>query len=202
MKLNELYTVTRAAEVIGISKGAIRAYTLRPEYQRYLSTEATPEAGKERKFTRDDLRLLKFIFEHTNVGETHKAIVEHLSAGKLDDFDWSPPEPQQAVESGEASTTALVPIEQLRAIQAILADTRQREGEAREQAQAQIQALQEEMRQERKKVEELQRELGQAQGALEAYKDAHDSQREREELAIVAKRRRPPRWWVTLFGGE
>lgn len=174
MASSELYTVTQASKLVGASRASIRAYTLRPEYQRYLSTEATPQAGQERQFTRDDLKLLRFIFTRTSQGETHEAITTRLNAGELGGFDWTPPEPQQASDHEEA-TTALVPIEQVRALQAILADARQRELETKEQAQAQIQALQDEVRQ-------LTRELGQAQGELNAG------------------RRRRPAWWVRLFG--
>src|SRR4051794_28396018 len=122
MALSELYTVTQASKLVGASRASIRAYTLRPEYQRYLSTEATPQAGQERQFTRDDLKLLRFIFARTSHGETHEAIGARLSAGELGEFDWSPPEPQQAAEHEEAATGTLVPLEQARALQALLAD--------------------------------------------------------------------------------
>jgi DNA-binding transcriptional MerR regulator len=175
MALPELYTVTQASKLVGASRASIRAYTLRPEYQRYLSTEATPQPGQERQFTRDDLKLLRFIFARTSQGETHEAIAARLNAGGLGEFEWSPPEPQQPAEHEEASTGMLVPVEQVRALQAILADARQRELETKEQSHAQLQALQEEVRQ-------LTRELGEAQGELNA------------------RRRRRPTWWIRLFG--
>ena len=175
MPQQNLYTVTQAARLVGASKATIRGYTLRTEYQSYFSTEATPQPGQERQFTSDDLKLLRFIFARTSQGESHDAIAARLKDKELSQFDWTPIEPPRPEEQAEAATAAMVPFEQVRAVQALLADARQREAEAKEQAQTQIQTLQDEVRR-------LTLELGQAQGELSAT------------------RRRRPAWWVRIFG--
>lgn len=177
MAQQHIYTVAQASQVLSLSKATLRAYASKEMYRRYLSTEATPSPGLERKFTSDDLKLFAFIAATTKLGESHESVAQRLAAGELSDFDWTPPEPQIAVEPGETSTGQLVPLEQVRALQALLADARQRESETTERAQAQLTEAQESIRR-------LERELGQAQGALEVYK------------------RRRPKWWSTLFGGE
>jgi hypothetical protein len=121
------------------------------------------------------LKLLRFIYARTSLGEPHDAIIARVTSGELSSFDWSLPEPQTDIESDEATTGQLVPLEQVRAVQALLADARQRETEAKEQAQAQLQSLQDEVRR-------LTLELGQAQGEL------------------TAVRRRRPLWWSRIFG--
>ena len=49
-----------AAIITGISPQALRTYTRR--YSRFLSLEATPDAGQERRFTEADLRTDLFVF--------------------------------------------------------------------------------------------------------------------------------------------
>lgn len=175
MTQQDIYTVAQAAQALNLSKAALRAYASKELYKRYLSTEATPEPGYERKFTADDLRLFAFIAARTKLGESHEDVAQLLGANALLEFDWTPPELQQPAEPSEAQTGQLVPLEQVRALQALLADARQRESETRDQAQTQIQLLQDEVR-------ALTRELGTAQG----------------ELAAV--RRRRPQWWIRMFG--
>lgn len=170
-----IYTVAQAAKALNLSKATLRAYASKDLYKRYLSTEATPAPGLERKFTAGDLKLFAFIAAITKLGESHESVAQRLATGELDDFDWSLPEPQIASEQAEGATGQLVPLEQVRALQALLADARQRETESKEQAQAQLAEAQETIRR-------LERELGQAQGALEVYK------------------RRRPKWLTALFG--
>jgi DNA-binding transcriptional MerR regulator len=54
------YSTKRAAELTGASRQALRVYTAR--YSRYMSTEATPEHGGERRFTEADLKLMAYIY--------------------------------------------------------------------------------------------------------------------------------------------
>lgn len=167
----DLYSVNQAAKLIGISKVSIRAYTAKEEYQRHLSTEATPAPGKERRFTPDDLRLFRFVANHTSQGETHEQITERLTAGELSDFKWTPPDLTEPSEQNQAQETQLVPYERLQAAHALLADARQREENIADQ-----------LREAQEKIERLTLELGQAQGERDAM------------------RRRRPAWWVRLFG--
>ena len=110
---------------------------------------------------------------------THEQVLESLAQGALDRFEWAIPtqgeSATEAAESAQSAPNALIPVERFQAAHALLMDAQRREQEARDHAQA----LQD-------KVNQLERELGQAQGALQAYQAV----------------RRRPRWWVALFGGE
>ena len=172
------FSTKEASDLTGASKQIIRVYTAR--YARYLSTEGTPDPGKARRFTEGDLKLLAYVYQQTSTGNmTHEQVLESLAQGALDRFEWAIPNQgesaTEATESAQSAPNALIPIERFQAAQALLMDAQRREQEAREQAQL----LQD-------KVNQLERELGQAQGALQAYQAV----------------RRRPRWWVALFGGE
>ena len=178
MDTQHYYSTKEASDVTGASKQIIRVYTVR--YARYLSTEGTPEPGKPRRFTEDDLKLLAYVYQQTSAGNmTHEQVLDSLAQGALERFEWSAPTSSESAsvdtESAQSAPNALIPIERFQAAQALLMDAQRREQEAREQAQA----LQD-------KVNQLERDLGKAQGALEAYQTV----------------RRRPRWWVVLFGGE
>lgn len=170
--MRDTYTTKQAAELTGASRQAIRTYTT--SYQRYFSTEGAPDQpGRARRFTRDDLRLIAYIYNSTGEQKrTHEQVQEALAAGELEQFTWQPTEAAESVEgSQEPASTALVPVERLVAAQALLQDAQRREAEAIDQ----VQALQD-------RLAALERELGQAEGKL-------------------AAQRKPPRWWTALFGG-
>ncbi len=76
-----------AAIITGISPQALRTYTRR--YSRFLSLEATPDAGQERRFTEADLRTLKFAYSVTATGRPHEEAIARLQAGELDSYPWS-----------------------------------------------------------------------------------------------------------------
>ena len=174
------YSTKQAAEITGASRQIIRTYTER--YQRHFSTEGAPEQpGQPRRFTADDLKLIRYIYSNTAEQKlTHDQVLAALAAGALAQFDWQPPLPSERPEPAESaapgSSTALVPVERLQAAQALLADAQRREAEAAQREQT----LQE-------RLAQLERELGRAQGELAGYK---------------AAQRRPPAGWVTLFGGS
>lgn len=173
--VKEYYSTKDASELTGASRQVIRVYT--DKYARWLSTEATPGLGKERRFTAADLKLIAFIYHQTRQeGQTHDQIEQQLNAGALDSFAWETPEiATSAIETPNSDTSALVPHERLQAALALLQDSQRRESD---------QALQ--VQQMSSEIARLQNELGRAQGSLEAYKTLQ----------------RRPRWWVWLFGGE
>jgi hypothetical protein len=72
------------------------------------------------------------------------------------------------------ANTALVPVAQLQAAQALMLDAQQRERELRDQLQ-----------QRERELQQLQRELGKVEGELGAI-----------------KAQRPRSWWAKLFGGS
>jgi DNA-binding transcriptional MerR regulator len=171
----DYYSTKDASALTGASRQVIRVYTDR--YARYLSTEATPGPGKERRFTVADLKLIAYVYQQTgNEGQTHDQVEQQLAAGALDTFAWEPPEPTSgASQTPESATSPLVPAERLQAALALLQDAQRRETDQAHQ----VQQLSTE-------IARLQNELGKAQGALDAYKSM----------------RRRPKWWSMLFGGE
>lgn len=171
----DYYTTRQASTLTGASVQTIRAYT--KEYARFFSTEATPESGQARRFTSDDLRLIRYAFEQTALGRTREQVAERLAAGALTEYVWQPPEPvSEPVEAVTELGTALVPLERLQAAQALLQDAQRREQAAAEQTQA-LQA----------EVQRLAGELGKAQGELQGYK---------------AAQYKAPTWWRKMFGGR
>lgn len=66
--MSQYYTTSQASAITGASVQTIRAYT--KLYARYFSTEATPTTGLSRRFTADDLRLIRFAFQQTAAGNT------------------------------------------------------------------------------------------------------------------------------------
>jgi DNA-binding transcriptional MerR regulator len=168
------YSTKEASELTGASRQAIRVYTTR--YARYMSTEATPDAGSERRFTEADLRLMAYIYQQTKAGKAHDAVLEALVNGALETFDWEHSTTSRTVTiDAETVGTALVPIERLVATQALL----QVEREERQRLLDRQLELTE-------RLERTRQELGEALGELKAIK---------------AQRRKPPAWWVRLFGG-
>jgi DNA-binding transcriptional MerR regulator len=174
----DLYTPKRATDILGISPSALRIYTDR--YKTKLSTEAT---STPRKFTEMDLRTLAFVVASTKEGKTHEQV---LAAWKeFDSFEWEPPE--APVDAAGDTSTALVPIAQLQAAQALMLDAQRREQEAIERE-----------RELQERINQLQRELGKVEGAL--------GKTESELAALKAMQQATPpersrSWWARLLGG-
>lgn len=172
--MSDTYTTKQAAEITGASRQALRAYTRR--YARYFSTEATPEQGQDRRYTRDDLRLVAYIYSQTSAGASHDQVNDRLAAGALDAFEWHPPESGEEIDPAPDDNTALVPVAQLQAAHALLQDAQRREAAAADRAD-ELQA----------EIARLTLELGQAQG---------------EAAALKSSRHRAPKWWRAIFGGS
>ena len=105
--VKEYYSTKEASELTGASRQVIRVYT--DKYARWLSTEATPGPGKERRFTSADLKLIAYVYEQTGTeNQTHDQVIEQITTGALDAFAWETPEPSSsATEATEGDTTAL-----------------------------------------------------------------------------------------------
>jgi len=178
--MGDSYSTKEASGITGASTPVIRAYT--GVYARYFSTDATPEPGKPRRFTRADLKLIAYVYQKgEREGYTREQVLEQLAAGELDRFAWqAPEEPPSATGSAEsaesATSNALVPFERLQAAHALMHDAQRREQMATEQ----VAALQAE-------VQRLSLELGKAQG---------------EAAALKTNRYQAPRWWRAIFGGR
>ena len=174
--MSAYYTTSQAATITGASLQTIRGYT--KLYQRYFSTEATPESGQSRRFTPDDLRLIRYCLELAQQNLTRDQIADRLAAGDLSNFTWQPAQqpPDATQEPAPSHSTALVPYERLQAAQVLMQDAQRREAEAA----AQVATLQSE-------VQRLTLELGKAQG---------------EAATLKSSRYSAPRWWRAVFGGR
>ena len=171
----DYYSPSDAERLIGVSRPAVRVYATK--YGRWLSTEATPAPGAARRFRADDLRVLAFVYrKSTQENQTHDQIMATLEEfnGVPGDFDWRLPGEDSAEASAGAGpeSTALVPLADLRAVQALMQDARSRESVAADQV-ATLQA----------EVQRLSLELGEARGALGVYQG-----------------RKRPKWLVWLMG--
>jgi len=172
----DYYTTKDISQLTGASPAIVRVYT--DIYRRYFSTEATPEPGRTRRFTPDDLRLIAYVYHLTqDQSYTRDQVQDALAAGELATFDWSPTveEPEEPTTGAADDTTALVPLANLRAVELL-----------RQQADADKADALERLADAQQRIEELQRELGKAQGELAGHK---------------AARYRAPAWWRSLFGG-
>jgi DNA-binding transcriptional MerR regulator len=172
--MSATYSTKEASELTGVSRQALRVYTRR--YARYLSTEATPDQGQERRFTLSDLRLVAFVYGQTSAGASHESVAERLAAGALDNFEWQPEQSTEGHSASETPEGALIPVERLQAAFELLQDAQQREQDALEQAAAA-----------KAEITRLTLELGKAQGEAETLK---------------ASRYRAPAWWRAIFGGS
>jgi DNA-binding transcriptional MerR regulator len=163
------YSTKEASEITGASRQIIRTYTT--TYAQHFSTEGSPnQAGQPRSFTRDDLRLIRFIYEMTKQrGQNHSQVLERLRAGELDRFEWEPPN-----EDEDLLSTDLVPVERLLAARVLLEDAQRREHEATARAESQARELRlqakERERELQEQVNQLLRELGHKEGELAAIR--------------------------------
>jgi len=162
----QLYNPAQASRITSASASAIRNYT--QVYARFLSTEAT---ATPRQFTEADLKVIAFArYCSRERNMRHEEVIEALGAGELDAFDWQPPMPEG--EAAAEAVTTLVPMAEVRAMQALLHDAQRRETEALDR-EADLRA----------RIEDLQLQLGEARGA-------------------VKSRYRSPEWWRRIFGGR
>jgi len=177
-----LYTPKAVSDMVGASPSALRNYSAM--YATWLSVEATQ---KPRKFTENDVRLIKFIVTSTkDQAMKHSEVQAALDGGALSDFDWWPPvqEETPGIQGTEDMTATALMLRsdlqtarvQLESTQDVLDEYRQRE----EAAQT--------------RIVELERELGKAQGALD------ESRRNQDQARL--NQRQAPQWWRTLFGGR
>jgi DNA-binding transcriptional MerR regulator len=185
--MDATYSIKDAAGLTGASRQVIRFYT--STYPRWFSTEATPEPGKERRFTAADLKLIRYIYSTVAKEKlTHEQVQARLTAGALNDFEWDIPQEAPGVmqEPTEDIGTALVPVAQLQAARLLLEDAQRREQEAIEQATAMRQAALQREQELQNRINQLERELGKTEGELSAYK--------------TMQANRPKSWWARVLG--
>lgn len=152
----KLYSVTEAANAIGVSPTSVRTYT--DHYAAHLSDHAT---GRPRQYTAEDLHLMAYVAHSVSgLGRTHEQTLDVLIE-ELDAFDWpgpTGPQVQREAPRAEATgeSTAMIPIGLLQAAQSMIQD-RDKE----------LQRMRDELQLQRGRVEQLQHELGRYEGQLE-----------------------------------
>lgn len=166
-----MQTVNEAAKALSISKASVRNYVER--YGVYLSETATPGPGLTRRFTNEDMALLKHVADKLKAGHNHEHILETIEADIAALPDWA----EKAQQSESPVSDAIVPIEQYRALQVLAEDKAQREQVALDR----VQELQD-------RVNQLNMDLGKAEGKAE--------QLEKENTRLGRA------WWKKLIGVE
>lgn len=102
------YAPAQAARLASVSPASVRNYCKR--FSRWFSADATPPAGQARSFTADDVRLLRYVGMATSAGATLAEVDARLDDGALDDFTWSPPDPDAPAPPAADPGAALAPI--------------------------------------------------------------------------------------------
>ena len=156
------YTPSQVASMIGRSTATVRRLTT--QYARQLSDSANPPKGEARRYTPEDVAILQLATQAIDAGISRDAVLARLDTVTLSDA---------LLDDMPTPITPVAP-SQAPAALALLEDARRQADDAREEAAAL-----------RERVEMLQRQLGQTEGELAAYK---------------ALRPRRPRWWIWLFG--
>ena len=93
------YTTGTVARLLSFSRETIRTYC--EEFERHLSTLASPGEGKHKSFTDHDLKIMRTIADMKRSGRTYAEIHAALDAGAVADL------PDMSVLSPLGSTTAL-----------------------------------------------------------------------------------------------
>ena len=207
MSYARYYQPKDASAALGVSPATLRRWS--ELFASALSPDASPEAaGTRRRYSSDDLALLRYAAKLLADGHQFSDVSELLKVAKPEDIEPLPergPEPPEAAEIGTESTTgqdmpqepsmALVPI--MQNVQAALTATLQRAA-----AQERLLADQAERltRQEREIADQRERMLEQAR-ALEATERQLAGLADR--LAALEERKpeeKPVPWWQKLFG--
>jgi len=102
------FSVTHVAKAIDKTPQTVRDWTAR--YSGYLSEYSQVETGEERRYTQEDMAILKTVARLSNAGQKHKAIIPMIAGGSIligpDEPKSKPDEPKTAPE---AKTSALAP---------------------------------------------------------------------------------------------
>ncbi len=73
----ERYSPSHAADMIGVSPSTVRAWCA--QFQAYLSLDARPDSGKERRLTANDVAILQTVRQMRADGKSIQEIADHLA---------------------------------------------------------------------------------------------------------------------------
>jgi len=110
--MEELYTVSQVARLIGIAPNTVRVYSR--DYPDHLSDHATPGRGMERKFTEADIATLQTIRILRQQKKDYDTIDTLLSDGQRLEPAEPTETPPEAIETPKIDdTSALAPVDLL-----------------------------------------------------------------------------------------
>lgn len=78
--MNQMYSVNQAAALYNVSYETIRRYTL--EFADYLSPTANPQAGRQRLYSEEDMKVFSLVVEMKTQGNTYDDIHVALKRGE------------------------------------------------------------------------------------------------------------------------
>ena len=96
-----MYTTKDICEKFGVSRETVRQWTT--QFTDYLSPTATPEKGRQRNYTEEDLSVLALVSNQKSTGSTSEEIAAALAAGQRA----TPPTEAQVVPMSDSSLTTL-----------------------------------------------------------------------------------------------
>lgn len=79
----ETFSVTQAANLIGKAPNTLRTWTRTNYFGPYLSPFANPEPGEERRYTEDDIRILRTAVVLQKQGLQIADIIPRIAGGEL-----------------------------------------------------------------------------------------------------------------------
>lgn len=172
----ETFSVTQAAKLIGKAPNTLRTWT-RPDYfGPYLSPFANPEPGEERRYTEDDIRVLRTAVVLQKRGSQIAEIIPRIAAGEiLEELPGG--EPFEPVEREfRPPGNELAPVSPMQQFELFL-------------------------RPYENQIERLSAELERERGDLERERESRiTAERELARLSATLEERSKP-WFRRLFGG-
>jgi DNA-binding transcriptional MerR regulator len=96
-----MYTTKDICDKFGVSRETVRQWT--SQFGGYLSPTATPEKGRQRNYTDNDLGVFALVSNLKSTGSTSEEITAALSAGQRGE----PPSEAQVASTSDSSLTTL-----------------------------------------------------------------------------------------------
>lgn len=174
MESPETYPVKKAGELIGKAPNTVRTWSGEELFGPYLSPYANPERGGERRYTEQDIRILKTASILQKRGMKIKDIIPRIASGDIIEEIEEPFEPESP---RERSTSLPAPLSLSNQIELFIRPY-----------ESQISRLSADLERER---EELDKER---EARITAEKELS------RLSALLEERSRP--WYKKLFGGE
>lgn len=143
-----MYKTGDIETTFNISHETVRAWAA--EFAAYLSPTATPEKGRQRIFTEDDLLVFALVKTFRNEGKTYNEMHAALGAGQRGDLPDIPQSSNLPVQASAALTAALHRVADLEALLTA-------EHDARMKVEGQNELLKEQLREAHAEIARLQR---------------------------------------------